>query len=407
MKRHVIFVQNVMAGGGAERHTINIINHLISKGWSAQILLTAMKTSEIVTLFNLDPSVKVESLLDKERSCGKLGEAIHRVESFILKCITWFLCHTGRGHSKPKWLMNANFISENRDIINGIREVIRKADKTAVLLSVLDVPTFQTFFANKKYGKNHVVAEFADPVRKMAASPFVTMMFHEYYQKADRLIFQTPGAMSAFNAQVQKKGVVIPNPLSGKLPKPYTGTRTKEIVNFCRFSAQKNIPLLLKAFKLLHDEYPEYKLTVYGGAVTDEEETCMQECKQLVVELGLESSVSFPGFCSNVHEKIVDAAMFVSSSDFEGLSNSMIEAMAIGLPVVCTDCPAGGASYMIEDGVNGFLTPVGDTESLYKAMKRVVEDKELAIRMSGNAVQVRERLKLEKIADEWMKALDV
>ncbi len=407
MKRHVIFIQNVMAGGGAERHTINIINHLISKGWFVQILLTAMKTSEIVTLFNLDPSVKVESLLDKECTHGKIAEAISRAESFVLKCITWFYCHIGRGNRKPKWLLKANFVSENKKIINGIRNVIKDADQTAVLLTVLDTPIFQTIFANKKYGKKHVIAEFADPVRRMAASQFVTMMFNEYYQKADCVIFQTPGAMSAFNAQVQKKGVVIPNPLSGKLPKPYTGTRTKEIVNFCRFSAQKNIPLLLKAFKLLHDEYPEYKLTVYGGAVTDEEETCMQECKQLVVELGLESSVSFPGFCNNVHEKIVDAAMFVSSSDFEGLSNSMIEAMAIGLPVVCTDCPAGGASYMIEDGVNGLLTPVGDVESLYRAMRRVVEDSELAEKMASNAGQVRERLKLEKIADEWMKALDV
>ena len=407
MKRHIIFIQNVMAGGGAERHTINIINHLISKGWSAQILLTAMKTDEIVTLFNLDASVKVESLVDKENLCGEIVDAVNRIERFALKCVTWLYCHMGRGNSKPEWLLKANFVSENKNVINGIRKVIQKSDEAAVLLTVLDVPIFQTIFANKRYGKKHVIAEFADPARKMAASQFVTMMFNEYYQNADHVIFQTPGAMSAFNSAVQNKGVIIPNPLSDNLPKPYTGTRKKDIVNFCRFSAQKNIPLLLQAFKLLHDDYPEYKLTIYGGATTDEEEMCLQECNQLVIQLALESSVSFPGFCNNVHEKIIDAAMFVSSSDYEGLSNSMIEAMAIGLPVICTDCPAGGASYMIEDGVNGLLTPVGDVESLYKAMKRVAEDNELAIKMSNNAVQVRERLKLEKIADEWMKALDV
>jgi glycosyltransferase involved in cell wall biosynthesis len=298
-------------------------------------------------------------------------------------------------------------VSENRNAIKKISEVIQKADDSSVLLTVLDAPSFQTIFANKRYGKKHVIAEFSEPARRMQASPLVTMMFKEYYKRADRIIFQTPGAMAVFDSEVQEKGVVIPNPLSENLPKPYFGPRKKTIVNFCRFSEEKNIPLLLKAFSMLHEDFSEIHLTVYGGATTEGEKKCLQECNDLVNDLGLQQSVSFPGFSFNIHEKIMEATMFVSSSDYEGLSNSMIEAMALGLPVVCTDCPAGGASYIIENEVNGLLTPVGDVESLYKAMKRIISDKELALKLSYNAIHVRERLKLGKIADEWMEALDV
>ena len=79
--------------------------------------------------------------------------------------------------------------------------------------------------------------------------------------------------------------------------------------------------------------------------------------------------------------------------------------MAMGLPVVCTDCPAGGARAVINDGENGLLVPVGDSEKLYLAMKRVVEDKELSQKLSRNAVLVRETQSLEKIIEKWKRSL--
>lgn len=66
-------------------------------------------------------------------------------------------------------------------------------------------------------------------------------------------------------------------------------------------------------------------------------------------ELNISDNVKFMGQKANVQTYIVNASVFVSSSDFEGMSNSMLEAMAIGLPVVCTDCPIGGARMVIEN----------------------------------------------------------
>ena len=93
--------------------------------------------------------------------------------------------------------------------------------------------------------------------------------------------------------------------------------------------------------------------------------------------------------------------MFVCTSDYEGLSNSMLEAMAIGLPCVCTDCAGGGARMMIRDHENGLLTPVGDAQAVYAAMKEIIETPLLAQQLSAAASAVRGQLSISQIADRW------
>jgi glycosyltransferase involved in cell wall biosynthesis len=188
---------------------------------------------------------------------------------------------------------------------------------------------------------------------------------------------------------------VIPNPVKEDLPAPFTGERRHEIVNFCRLNKQKNIPLLIGAFEKLLREYPDYTLRIYGRG--DEKDNLVA----LTREKGLEDSVFFEDFASDVHDRIRDAAMYVCSSDFEGLSNSMLEAMAIGLPCVCTDCEGGGARMMIQDGKNGLLTPIGDEEALYQAMKKLADDPAFAARLGREAANVRQELSIYQIADRW------
>ena len=85
------------------------------------------------------------------------------------------------------------------------------------------------------------------------------------------------------------------------------------------------------------------------------------------------------------------------------ISNSMLEALALGLPSVVTDCPAGGARLAIQDRENGMLIPTGDEQALYTAMKYMLENPEEASRMGNNAAKIRERWPIEKIADRWLE----
>ena len=81
----------------------------------------------------------------------------------------------------------------------------------------------------------------------------------------------------------------------------------------------------------------------------------------------------------------------------------MLEAMAIGLPTIVTDCPCGGSRMVIEDGVNGILVPVNDKQSLFNAMKRLIENDAEAKMISGNAKKIRETCSYENICKEWVQ----
>src|SRR5699024_7366265 len=103
-------------------------------------------------------------------------------------------------------------------------------------------------------------------------------------------------------------------------------------------------------------KHPNYDLIIYG------EGNEREELESLIRRLNLINRVYLPGSTQDVLEKIKDASVFAFSSNFEGMPNALIEAMALGLPVISTDCPSGGPRELINHGVNGLLTPVKDKE---------------------------------------------
>lgn len=98
--------------------------------------------------------------------------------------------------------------------------------------------------------------------------------------------------------------------------------------------------------------------------------------------------------------------MYVSTSDYEGISNSMLEALGIGLPAICTDCPVGGAKMAIKDGINGILTPVDDVNGLVEQMDRLYNNKELALTLSKNAVNSMKNFDVNKIVARWLSLVE-
>lgn len=217
------------------------------------------------------------------------------------------------------------------------------------------------------------------------------------YRKSEKLVLQTEDMKRCFSKDIQKKAVVIPNPVSDDMPEPYTGERKKRIVAVGRLQPQKNHKLLLEAFadfqKICHD----YELHIFG--VGELETMLIQRAE----ELHIADNVVFRGFSASVKEEIWDSAMFVLSSDYEGISNSMIEALAMGIPVISTDCPAGGSRMYIKNNENGILVPVGDKKALAEAMMKLARNPEFAKQLSVNAVKVKEQYALVKIADRFLE----
>lgn len=214
------------------------------------------------------------------------------------------------------------------------------------------------------------------------------------FVKADRVVFQTEEIMAYFPGRIRGHGCVIMNPLRNGLAE-FHGKRDKEIVAVCRLEPQKNIPMLLAAFKKLNQQHPDYRLKIYGDG------SLRGELEELSAKEGLEQAVCFMGFQADIDRKIERAAMCVCSSDYEGLSNSLIEAMAIGLPCVSTDSGGGGARAVIRHGKNGYLVPVKDAEAMFQYMNRIIENEEEAKAVSLEASKIREMLSEDIICRRW------
>lgn len=218
------------------------------------------------------------------------------------------------------------------------------------------------------------------------------------YWRADAYVFQTQQAKECYSKSIQNQGVVIHNPVKSNLPIK-SNSESKKIVAVGRLNPQKNYPMLLKAFSLVHKEYPEYILEIYGQGEQK------HNLESLIKQLKLDENVVLCGYCEEVHNKIKDAEIFVMSSDCEGMPNSLMEAMAMGLSVICTDCPAGGPAELIEDGINGILTPVGDSNIMAQKIKMLIEHNELRRKLGKAAMEIRETHSVENIIKQWDKIL--
>jgi glycosyltransferase involved in cell wall biosynthesis len=219
------------------------------------------------------------------------------------------------------------------------------------------------------------------------------------YPLASKVVFQTRMAMEFFSPKIREKSAIIPNPINS-LPDWHHGEKEKTIVAIGRLVPQKNFTLLLDAFNDFHKNHPEYNLTIFG------EGNLRPQLEQQVVENKLDGVVSLPGFADDIYAKIKTAGIYVSCSNYEGISNAMMEALAMGIPSVCTDCPVGGAALVINDGINGLLIPVNDKKALVTALNQIADDKEFAKKLCRNALQVRVDYSLEKIGNEWKRLIE-
>ena len=129
------------------------------------------------------------------------------------------------------------------------------------------------------------------------------------------------------------------------------------------------------------------------------------ELESLAASLLPLGAYSFPGRSKDLPYKITNAAMFVLSSDYEGMPNVVIEAMALGTPVISTNCPSGGPEYLIQSGENGLLVPVGDVGSLVDAMCELAVNEAYAKKISKNAMRIRKTLNSNLVAEHWLKYL--
>ncbi|MDO4493100.1 MAG: glycosyltransferase family 4 protein [Clostridia bacterium] len=354
MKKLFIMTHN-MAGGGCERVIARLANRWNAEGTEVTVITEYRHES----VFPLDPGVRLCALSDKTSMGMKDVPAVYRALRALVK-------------------------KERPDAVLALPEKVNVW--TVLFLLGTGVPT--------------IVSERNDP-RRHPENKIKRILRRFVYPFAAGFVFQTADQRDYFPQSIRRRGTVLPNPLdTAALPSSFEGARERTVVTAARLEPQKNLGLLLRAFALFRKSHPEYRLTVFGEGREREALT------RLMGELGLADAVSMPGAVGDVPERIRTASVFVLSSDFEGMPNALIEAMAMGLPCVSTDCPAGGPRELIENGVNGLLTPVGDAEALSRAMCRIADDADLAEKLGKNALGVREKHDVAVVAKKWREYID-
>lgn len=273
-----------------------------------------------------------------------------------------------------------------------IKKVIKRV-KPDIVISFLIFPNLLSILATAGTKTPVIISERADPYQ----DPGLFSSFFQFmYRFADGVVFQTDGAKNFFRDKLRHASCVIPNPVTIKGDWEPVREREKKIAFVARFEVvQKRQDLMLSAFRQVVDAYPEYKLVFYGDGPDEEKVRAMTE------ELKLSENVVFAGVTKDVCGAIRASRMFVLTSDYEGIPNALIEAMAVGLPVIATDCSPGGARMLIEDKRNGLLVPRGDVDAIAAAMKYLIENEQTAEEYGLRAREIVDKYTPDKFYHSW------
>ena len=349
-KKRIAFLLGSMGRGGAERVISILSKEYAACGWDTDIALLLSNTVDYI----LDDTTRI---LDFSGSTS------------------------GRLMRAPMWLKS-------------IRSYVKK-EKPDVVVAFTARINVMTLLACMGLKTKTVISERNDP--RHDGRGFVTKLLTKLlYPSADAIVFQTNRAKVYFNEKIQKKSEIIPNPIM--VNAEAIKETEKKIVSVGRLASQKNQLMLIEAFYEVAKKHPDYTLYIYG------EGNLRQKLTERIEELNLSGKVFLPGNILNLHEKIADAQVFALPSDYEGLSNALLEAMTMGLPCVSTSC--AGADEYIENEKNGLLVPVGDTKAMEKALLYMIENPQKRVMMGCEAKKASQSFSSENILKVWHSVID-
>lgn len=346
----ILFTIGNLKKGGAERVIANLSNFLIK---NHEVIIVTTTHDEIY--YELDNKIKVYHL----------DEAKELKKGIIIK---------------------------NIKRIRMLNKII-KLEVPDLAVSFLPEPSYRLMLIKKNLPS--IISVRNDPKIEYKSLKNKILM-KMLYPKADGFVFQTEEARACFSQKIQEKSCVIPNPISqnfvGDL---YSGKRKKTIVNVGRLTEQKNQLIIIDAFYNIQRKYKNYTLKIYGDG------NLKPLLTNRIKELNLEKKVFLMGEVNNIQNVIRKDGMFVLSSNYEGMPNALMEAMALGLPCISTDCPCGGPRFLIKNDFNGILVAMNSVDELAGAMEKIILDQEFANFISKNAHKICNTLNPLKINKKW------
>ena len=244
-----------------------------------------------------------------------------------------------------------------------------------------------------------IVSVRNDPVREYGTG-IKGFLLKQVFRFASMTIFQTEKASFFFPYSVRTRSVVIPNPIDGKFfQESWTG-KGRDIIAVGRLQPQKNYPLLIEAFAKIAPRFPDTDLVICGDGVL------RRELEALVEQYGIKDRVHFRGIVEDVRNELKRAGVFVMSSDYEGMPNALMEAMAVGVPIISTDCPCGGPSELLGNGKYGVLVNCGNVLDLACSMEKLLASDTDRQYYHNMSLQRSKKYQTDIIMEKWLNILE-
>lgn len=351
MVKKILFVIGIMGNGGAERVIAALANQLVTEEVQVAIVTIYSNRQD----YALDPRVMLHHITCKRKV--RIFRPVERVYN--------------------------------------LRRFIRKYEPDCVVSFLADV-NIHTILAcdSKRYPL--IVSERNDPYRD-PNQKWIRVIRNHLYKKIDGLVLQTNDAAQYFESRLPSKvkRIVIPNPITPGLPEFKGNISNNRLITACRLNKQKNLLLMIKSVREVNNSGIPCYLDIYGDG------PLKKELQSYIDGNGLSDIVHLKGFSNSIHEEMMTSKAFLISSDYEGISNSMLEALAIGIPVIATDCPIGGARMFIENGQTGWLTKVGNQSEFTQAISELLQNYEKALQYGKRAMNIRITLDVSIICKKW------
>ena len=354
-----IFVIPRMGGGGAERVLANQANEFVAAGHDVTIM-TIVGGESFYTL-----SEKVKYISANVKINRK-----NRITAVFSQLIGFF---------KAKSFFCKTIKTEKPDIVFSQQ---RQADIICY--------TIKGVHAQFK----HICYEINDP---FVRGKFTQKILKKIYGKSQLLVCQSQTVADYYNNVPNR--TVIPNPINPSLIPERSEIDYNKVVAVGRLDKQKNFSMLIEAFNQVLKTKPSAYLQIYGEGPLHESLQREIDC------LNVGQKIQLCGAKSEVLKYTCDAAVFTMSSDYEGMPNALLEAMAIGLPVVCTDFATGVAHELIGES-NGIVVPVGDCDAMANAIIEILDHPEKQSAICVKSQNDMTEFYNEKIMNSWLEAFE-
>lgn len=354
----IVFVTMTMGAGGSERVIATLSNHFAARGVKVTILQIGGDRVE----YDIHKDVSVKSLSGK--TSGSIKGRLSR--------------------------------------ITALREEIKKHGKAGVI-AMGSVASMFVIVSTIGLSNKKVVTERNDPnqLNHRPIRIYEKMARNILFGMSDRVVLQTESAKNAFPSYIKKKSTIIMNPLSHEYVDDCNSSNKRKciVMTAGRLTEQKNHHMLIDAFIRFHERHDSYVLNIFGDG---ELKGILQD---YINKKQAEEYIYLRGQTNDIKGELSKSQIYVSSSNWEGISNALLEALAMGCATVATDCPVGGSAMLIDDGKNGIIIPVGDVDSLCCALTKLADDEEYRESISQVAKRVIETANVDVIADKWLGCL--